>query len=132
MIDVTKENLTKADNKFKSDDELLSLVTDRIALTSKETGVTDFFIVEGAIGALFVGQYYGIKILRIIHSSRTLREYEKFLGQSFEDLLPQHGQFIDRSYAWTAVRLTKHYWDLVNRRFSMEGHQKRAIVDSAP
>jgi hypothetical protein len=123
------ERVTKADPLLKSNQELLELVSHRLSLPSKETGITDLGIVEGAVGALFVGQHYGLRILRIIHSSKTLRQYEQFLGVPFEELIPQHGEFIDRSVAWNIVTTARQYWDLVSRRFKMDGGDRRAIVD---
>lgn len=121
------ERVTKADPILRTDQELLELVSYRLSLPSKETGVSDLGTVEGAIGALFVGQRYGLKILRIVHSAKTLRQYEQFLGLPFEELIPQHGQYIDRSFAWKIVTTTREYWDLVARKFKMEGTERRAI-----
>jgi hypothetical protein len=126
------ERVTKSDPLLKTDQELLALVQERISLKSMETGVHDFGIVEGAIGALFVGQYYGLRILRILHSSKTLRQYEQFLGAPFEVLIPQHGVFIDRSFAWGIVQGVRHYWDLVARKVRLDGDKRRCIVDTVP
>lgn len=123
---------TKADSYLKTDSELLEIVMQRMALPTAETGVSDLGVVEGAIGALFVGQCYGLRILRIMHSSRTLRQYEQFLGVSFEKLIPQHGPLIDRSVAWWIVGTTKRYWDLVARKINLDGGQarRREVADS--
>jgi hypothetical protein len=123
------ERVTKSDPLLKTDQELLALIQERISLKSTETGVHDFGTVEGAIGALFVGQHYGLRILRILHSSKTLRQYEQFLGVPFEVLIPQHGVFIDRSLAWRIVQGTRHYWDLVARRVKIDGSERRGILD---
>lgn len=125
------KRVTKADPLLKTNQELLELVSHRLSLPSKETGITDLGIVEGAVGALFVGQYYGLRILRILHSAKTLRQYEQFLGATFEELIPQHGEFIDRSLAWNFVTTARQYWDLVSRRFKMEGAERRGIVDAS-
>src|ERR1035441_9295774 len=37
-------------------------------------------VFESAIGALLVGRMVGFDALRIVHGSRTLRNYEKILG----------------------------------------------------
>lgn len=123
---------TKADDYLMTDAQLLELVMHRLDLPVTETGCRDFGVIEGAIGALFLGQRYGLRILRILHSSRTLRQYESFLGRRFEELLPQHGPLIDRSVAWWIVGATRHYWDLVARKISLEGGQaqRREIADS--
>jgi hypothetical protein len=123
------ERVTKADLPLKTDEELLDLIRHRMSLPSADT-VGDFHVLEGAIGALFVGQKYGLKILRIIHSSKTLRQYERFYGVPLEELVPQHGPYIDRSYAWTIVTTVREYWDLVARKLKLESADRRAIVDA--
>lgn len=131
MIEYAYEPVTKIDPCLKTDQELVEIVISRMRMPPGDIGVTDLSIIEGAIGALFVGQMYGVRILRILHSSKTLRQYEKFLGTSFEELLPQHGYYIDRSYAWGIVSVSKKYWDLVARKFRMDADQKRALIDTA-
>lgn len=125
------DKVTKADPYLKTDSELLEIIMHRMSLPTHETEVNDLGTVEGAIGALFLGQRYGLRILRILHSSKTLRQYEQFLGASFDDLIPQHGPFIDRSVAWWIATSTKKYWDLVSRKFKVEGAERRGIVDTA-
>jgi len=122
---VERKIKTKADPYLMSDSQLLELVMGRLELPVDETGCNDLGMIEGAIGALFLGQRYGLRVLRILHSSRTLRQYEQFLGVSFDQLLPQHGPLIDRSVAWWIVGSTKRYWDLVARKISLEGGQAR-------
>lgn len=124
--------VTKADSYLKTDSELLEIIMHRMSLPTDVTGVSDLGEIEGAIGALFVGQRYGLRILRLLHSSKTLRHYEQFLGASFDELIPQHGPFIDRSVAWWITSSTQKYWDLVARKFKMEGEKKRGIFDTAP
>ena len=124
--------VTKADPYLKTDSELLEIIMHRMSLPTDATGVSDLGTIEGAIGALFLGQQYGLRILRLLHSSKTLRQYEQFLGASFDDLIPQHGPFIYRSFAWRIVTNTKQYWDMVARKFKMEGAERRGIVDTAP
>lgn len=124
------ERVTQADPPLKTNQELLELIHQRISLPSKETGVASFDTVEGAIGAVFVGQYYGLRILRILHSGETLRGYERFLGAPLEELVPQHGPMIDRSLAWRIVTTTRQYWDLVARKLKMDSGDRRTIVDT--
>lgn len=127
--------VTKADPLLKTDQELLEFINYRISLSTDETGVSDILIIQGAIGALFIGQRYGLRILRLIHSSKTLRQYERFYGESFENLVPQHGEYIDRSLAWKIITTTKEYagkyWDIVSRKLQMDTDKKRGLVDTA-
>lgn len=117
---MTDTKKTKPDSLLFSNSELFDLVQRRIDISSSEHGVTDLSVIEGAIGALLIGQNYGLKILRLIHSARTLRKYEQFLGESFEKLVPQHGQYIDRSLAWSVIQGTRHYWDVVSHKVKLE------------
>ena len=129
------DRFTKPDPFLKTDQELLELINYRMSLPTSETGIQDFSVMQGAIGALFVGQRYGLRILRLIHSSKTLRQYEKFYGDSFENLIPQHGEYIDRSFAWRIITTTKEYagkyWDIVSRKLPMDTDKKRFLVDTA-
>ena len=45
-------------------------------------------VFESAVGALLVGRLAGYDVLRVLHSWRTLKNYEEILGISFKDLLP--------------------------------------------
>jgi len=127
--------VTKADPLLKTDQELLEFINYRMSLSTDETGVHDISVMQGAIGALFIGQRYGLRILRLIHSSKTLRQYEKFYGEPFESLVPQHGEYIDRSMAWKIITTTKEYagryWDIVSRKLQMDTDKKRGLVDTA-
>lgn len=123
------KKLTKPDILLKTDAELAELIGHRLSLPVDETGIRSLKTVEGAIGALFVGQYFGLRILRILHTSKTLRQYEQFYGAPLETLIPQHGTQIDRSLAWTLLVNGKHYWDAVARKFKIEG---KDLIDTAP
>ena len=83
---------------------------------------------EKAIGALFVGQYYGSKILRIIHSRKTIVRVEKFLGCSIDDLVPKHGKYIHRSVAWSFITSVQEYWDVVIRKVRVDPQERRRVV----
>ena len=44
---------------------------------------------ESALGALIMGQYFGWRVLKIMHNPATYRKYEKVLGVQFKDLCPE-------------------------------------------
>jgi hypothetical protein len=44
---------------------------------------------ESALGALIVGQYFGWRVLKLIHNPSTYRSYEKALGIEFKDVCPE-------------------------------------------
>jgi hypothetical protein len=44
---------------------------------------------ESALGALVLGQYFGWRVLKMLHNPATYRRYEKALGISFKDVCPE-------------------------------------------
>lgn len=44
---------------------------------------------ESALGALVVGQYFGWRVLKLLHTPATYRRYEKVLGIKFQDVCPE-------------------------------------------
>lgn len=41
---------------------------------------------ESALGALIMGQYFGWRVLKLMHNPATYRRYEKILGIEFKDV----------------------------------------------
>ena len=41
---------------------------------------------ESALGALILGQYFGWRVLKLLHNPATYRKYEKTLGIEFKDV----------------------------------------------
>ena len=73
---------------------------------------------ETAIGAYLVGKQIGWRPLVLIHEKQTLRKYEKILGISFRDELPEVGKMADKSVAWTAVQKVSNFWKAVKGEIS--------------
>ena len=44
---------------------------------------------ESALGALILGQYFGWRVLKLLHTPATYRRYEKVLGIEFKDVCPE-------------------------------------------
>jgi hypothetical protein len=44
---------------------------------------------ESALGALVMGQYFGWRVLKLLHNPATYRRYEKALGVDFKDVCPE-------------------------------------------
>ena len=68
---------------------------------------------EAAIGAYIVGQKIGWKPLLLVHDKKTLGKYEKILGVSFRDELPEVGELANKSIAWKAAQKISNYWKAV-------------------
>lgn len=69
---------------------------------------------ESAIGAAILGQRVGWKVLMLIHSRSTLKNYSKILGVAdIRKLMPATGPLSHRSLAWRVVEGTKNFWKVV-------------------
>ena len=68
---------------------------------------------EGAIGALLVGQKLVWKVLFLVHDKRTIAKYEKILELKFRDVLPAETSLSHKSVAWTAVQKVTNFWKAV-------------------
>lgn len=44
---------------------------------------------ESALGALIIGQYFGWRVLKLLHNPATYRKYEKVLGVEFKNVCPE-------------------------------------------
>lgn len=73
----------------------------------------DLHELESAIGALYVGQRMGWKVLFLIHEKRTLKKYEKILGLEFREVLPDVGDLAHKSVAWNAAQKLGNFWKAV-------------------
>jgi len=66
-----------------------------------------------AIGVLMIGRKIGWKPTYLIHSARTMRKYEKYLGVDLRELLPEVGLKAKKSIAWRAAEGASNFWKLV-------------------
>ena len=92
--------------------EILSIADRAIR---RRPGVSkDLREIEAAIGALFVGQLFGWRVLEITHSYRTRLKYCKILGiDSFRDHCPVEGPETDRHKLLRAAKKVKNFWAAV-------------------
>jgi len=44
---------------------------------------------ESALGALVIGQFFGWRVLKLMHNPATYRKYEKVLGVEFKAVCPE-------------------------------------------
>lgn len=65
---------------------------------------------ETAIGAMYGGQIYGWKVLRIIHGSNAYAKYEKILGIKFKDVCPERGVLAERSVGLRIADAAGGFW----------------------
>ncbi len=92
--------------------KILKTVED--ALRDRSRKYTDARQLESAIGALFVGQLFGYRVLDIMHADATRRQYCDLLGiKSFRDLCPETGPESDRHTVYRWAKNVKNFWRAV-------------------
>jgi hypothetical protein len=75
---------------------------------------------ESAIGVLRIGHHVGWKVLYLMHSKRTIRNYEKILTGSsktpvrIRDLFKETGPSTYRSGAYRLVESLSNFWKAVS------------------
>lgn len=75
---------------------------------------------ESAIGSFVLGQHYGTKVLRILHSPATYRKYEKILGIKFVDHCPERTQMSRKVIGIKVADRLGGFWDVVMGRKKVE------------
>lgn len=65
---------------------------------------------EGAIGALIVGSNYGWRVLKIIHSPATYKNYEKILGIEFQDVCRERTPLSKKSFGLAVADKIQSFW----------------------
>ncbi|MEQ9419999.1 MAG: hypothetical protein RIF37_03980 [Rhodospirillaceae bacterium] len=89
------------------------MITDKKVLQIINSAFPDFkgdmTECERAIGALLVGRQLGWKPLYLNHDRKTLKKYEKILGIEFREVLPEEGEYAEKSVAWLAVQKVSNF-----------------------
>ncbi len=96
---------------------------------------------ESALGALVLGQFFGWRVLKILHNPATYRKYEKVLGIEFKTLCPEiteYGQKKSIGYAiteklgsfWAVVMGKRKVADkgLIDNQAEVEKHVAKHIA----
>lgn len=81
-------------------------------------------IVENALGALIIGQHYGWRVLKIIHSPSTYKKYEKILGIEFQELCPEDTKLSSKSLGYKMAKKLKSFWSVVMGKTKVEGKRE--------
>jgi len=91
--------------------------------------VGDLHDLEAAIGFMFVGYYYGWRVLHIIHSKRTVNKYESLLGIDVKEAFPAEGPYVHRSQGYMMFEKITNFWKAINGDIPVEGEKRdRTLV----
>ncbi len=70
----------------------------------------DLTQLEAALGMLRMGHYYGWKVLYLIHSKKTIRNYEAILNIKVRDVFDETGPNSYRSIGFTIAEKFSNFW----------------------
>lgn len=68
------------------------------------------FILESALGAIIIGEKYGWRVLKLIHSPATYKKYEVILGLNFQDTCPERGPLAHKSLGLKIADRLNSFW----------------------
>ncbi|HRB96505.1 MAG TPA: hypothetical protein PKY67_02175 [Nitrosomonas sp.] len=69
---------------------------------------------ESALGALIMGQYFGWRVLKILHNPLTYRRYENILGIKFQDVCPETTHYSEtKSVGYAITQKLGSFWAVV-------------------
>ncbi|MDD5353243.1 MAG: hypothetical protein PHS93_08805 [Candidatus Omnitrophica bacterium] len=88
----------------------------------------DITLLADAIGALRLGQSFGWAVLMIVYSPMTYRKYQKALNLEFKTVLPEKGEFAERSKGYQLVKDIKNFWKAVKREVYIDPKERTALL----
>jgi len=90
----------------------------------------DVTLLADAVGALRLGQSFGWAVLMIVYSPMTYRKYQKTLGLDFKEILPEKGEFAERSRGYQLVKDIKNFWQIVKREISIDSKERTMVLSN--
>lgn len=82
---------------------------------------------QAALGFLRFGDYYGWKVLVIVHNKRTIRKYEQILNINIKEFFPAEGSQSSRSIGLNLAKKIGNFWKVVSGDIKIE--DRRLISD---
>ncbi len=79
---------------------------------------------SNAIGALFITRLIGWKVALIVYDPGTIKRYEKELGVSFREGVPEVGPLARKSVAWKVASKLRDVWRAVTRNESVKDRKR--------
>lgn len=83
---------------------------------------------ESALGALIIGQYFGWRVLKLIHTPITYRNYEKALGIEFKNVCPEITDMGKRkSIGYAITEKLGSFWSVIMGKHKVPD---KGVIDS--
>jgi hypothetical protein len=116
--------------EFFDDDDLRCHLADRVREFEG-----DFAYLEGALGALLVGQLVGWRVLYVVHSRPVVNRYQRDLGLDFKGdfngkpVMPERGVFAEKSKALLFADKIQDFWRVARRQVVVEGAKESVPLE---
>ncbi|WP_139558302.1 hypothetical protein [Methylotetracoccus oryzae] len=86
---------------------------------------------ESALGALVIGQYFGWRVLKLVHNPATYRQYEKVLGIEFKDVCDPITEAGERkSVGYAITKALKSFWAVIMGKHSVPAKGQISDADA--
>ena len=79
---------------------------------------------ESALGVLRMGDYWGWKVLVLIHNKRTIRKFEEILDIKVKEFFPEVGCQTNRSIAYVVAKKIGNFWKAVSGDIKIENRRE--------
>lgn len=83
----------------------------------------DLTQLETALGMLRLGHHVGWRVLYIIHSKKTIRNYEDILGIKVREVFPETGPSSYRSFGFNLAMRFPNFWKVVSGEIKIPHRQ---------
>jgi hypothetical protein len=70
----------------------------------------DMTQLEAALGMLRMGHHFGWKVLYLVHTKQTIRNYEEILGVKVRDIFDETGPSSYRSFGLNLAQRFSNFW----------------------
>jgi hypothetical protein len=94
---------------------------EREAIANFTGGLDDL---EAALGVLRMGDYWGWRVLVLIHNKRTIRKYEEVLNIKLRDFFPEEGSQSHRSVGYKVAKKLGNFWKAVSGDIKIENRRE--------
>lgn len=127
-------NPNKTANLLKMTSRSLERETDLIRIEREAIAnfQGDLGDLEAALGLLRMGDYWGWRVLVLIHNKRTIRKYEDILSISVREFFPAEGSQTPRSLGYKVAVTVGNFWKAVSGDIKIENRREiSASMDEA-
>jgi hypothetical protein len=117
--DKVKNLLRMSPRTLEREAELLRI--EREAIANFEGYIDEL---ESALGMLRSGDYWGWRVLVLIHNKRTIRKYEDILNIKIKDFFNDTGSQTHRSRGYILAKKIGNFWKAVSGDIKIEGRKE--------